>query len=109
MPRNPRQVARLFILLILPACTGRARRPIPAVASPPPSAATARPEPKPCPSEAPVIDSSCEGFDVGTSCLYAENSVGCSCSEAPGGERGEESPRTRIWRCGEHGELESPE
>jgi hypothetical protein len=83
-----------------------ARRPIAANASPPTSAVATRPAPKPCPREAPVIDSSCEGFEIGTSCLYAEDSVGCSCSETSVSERGEERPLTRVWRCGEHGELE---
>jgi hypothetical protein len=106
MPRKPRPVALVCLLLIAPACASGARRPIAAVASPPTSAAAARPAPKPCPSEAPVIDSSCEGFEIGTACLYAEDSVGCSCAETSAGERGEVRPAGRVWRCGEHGELE---
>jgi hypothetical protein len=111
MPRKPRHFARLCFVLMsaaVPACASSARPPSPARASPTPSAVVARPEPKPCPREAPVIDSSCEGFDLGTACLYAEDSVGCACSAAPAGEHEEGRSLTRVWRCGEHGELEIP-
>ncbi len=93
MPPAPCLIA-LGLVLLTSACGPAAVKPIGV------TTATA----KRCPTAAPVLDSSCEGFAVGTSCLYADDSVGCSCLAVPPSQRSEEHPFPRAWRCGEHGE-----
>jgi hypothetical protein len=105
MPRTQmslRLVACLAAALCACAAAPAAQRPAPANA---PSAAPSKPVLRTdCPATQPPIDSSCEAFEVGTGCLYANDAVGCSCMAVNPAEQTPDAPWKRAWRCGEHGE-----